>query len=255
MASSAVSSSTSRTWVRVTTRSSGPPCSPCAPPRRAAFASSFLDRPNPLGSDPQVIEGKNQEDAYRSFVGLEPLPIRHGLTLGEVVAWRAHAEGRPARAARGAHGEGPRPFRARARVGSTVRQCPLAQHALVRDGARLPGRLPARGDESLGRARHDPSVRDHGRPVVGWRAAREGVQRSRRVGGAGETGHLHTHVPQARETGVRWRADPRHRPARVSPRSGLRAAHRDGVPAGHESLPAFEPSATSSSTTFRRSIC
>jgi uncharacterized protein YbbC (DUF1343 family) len=66
---------------------------------RAAVARGIrvlvLDRPNPLGGDPQVIEGKNQEDAYRSFVGLEPIPIRHGLTLGELVAWRAHLEGMP----------------------------------------------------------------------------------------------------------------------------------------------------------------
>lgn len=48
-----------------------------------------LDRPNPLGADPQVMEGKLQDDGYLSFVGLEKLPIRHGLTLGEVVAWRA----------------------------------------------------------------------------------------------------------------------------------------------------------------------
>jgi uncharacterized protein YbbC (DUF1343 family) len=54
-----------------------------------------LDRPNPLGGDPQVIEGKNQEDEYRSFVGLEAVPIRHGLTLGEIVAWRAHVEDVP----------------------------------------------------------------------------------------------------------------------------------------------------------------
>jgi len=54
-----------------------------------------LDRPNPLGGDPQVIEGKNQGETYRSFVGLEPVPIRHGLTLGEVVAWRAQVEGVP----------------------------------------------------------------------------------------------------------------------------------------------------------------
>jgi len=51
-----------------------------------------LDRPNPIGGDPQLIEGKNQEPEYRSFVGLEPIPIRHGLTLGEIVAWRGHVE-------------------------------------------------------------------------------------------------------------------------------------------------------------------
>jgi uncharacterized protein YbbC (DUF1343 family) len=54
-----------------------------------------LDRPNPLGCDPHALEGKNQEDTYRSFVGLEPVPIRHNLTLGEIVAWRAHVEGVP----------------------------------------------------------------------------------------------------------------------------------------------------------------
>lgn len=50
-----------------------------------------LDRPNPIGSD--VIEGKLQEDGFLSFVGLEKLPVRHGLSLGEVVAWRASVEG------------------------------------------------------------------------------------------------------------------------------------------------------------------
>ncbi len=52
-----------------------------------------LDRPNPLGADPRTIEGKAQDPAFRSFVGLEPIPVRHGLTLGEVVAWRSYVEG------------------------------------------------------------------------------------------------------------------------------------------------------------------
>ena len=53
-----------------------------------------LDRPNPLGGE--VLEGRLVEPDFRSFVGLEPLPVRHGLTPGEVVAWRAEAEGLPA---------------------------------------------------------------------------------------------------------------------------------------------------------------
>jgi uncharacterized protein YbbC (DUF1343 family) len=52
-----------------------------------------LDRPNPLGGDPARIEGRRQAPEYRSFVGLEPLPVRHSLTLGEIVAWRAESEG------------------------------------------------------------------------------------------------------------------------------------------------------------------
>jgi uncharacterized protein YbbC (DUF1343 family) len=54
-----------------------------------------LDRPNPIGADPRMTEGKAQAQGFCSFVGLEPIPIRHGLTLGEVVGWRAHVEGAP----------------------------------------------------------------------------------------------------------------------------------------------------------------
>ncbi len=54
-----------------------------------------LDRPNPIGGDSARIEGRRQRREYCSFVGLEPLPIRHALTLGEIVAWRAEAENVP----------------------------------------------------------------------------------------------------------------------------------------------------------------
>lgn len=41
-----------------------------------------LDRPNPLGGD--LIEGNLVRDNLRSFVGLYPIPMRHGLTFGEL---------------------------------------------------------------------------------------------------------------------------------------------------------------------------
>lgn len=50
-----------------------------------------LDRPNPLGG--VEVEGRLQERGLLSFVGLERVPIRHSLTLGEIVSWRAHVEG------------------------------------------------------------------------------------------------------------------------------------------------------------------
>jgi len=50
-----------------------------------------LDRPNPIGGT--MIEGALQRSDHRSFVGLERIPIRHGLTLGEIVRWRAKVEG------------------------------------------------------------------------------------------------------------------------------------------------------------------
>ncbi len=41
-----------------------------------------LDRPNPIGGE--IVEGNILEEGYRSFVGLYPLPMRHGLTFGEL---------------------------------------------------------------------------------------------------------------------------------------------------------------------------
>jgi uncharacterized protein YbbC (DUF1343 family) len=41
-----------------------------------------LDRPNPLGG--VVVEGPLLDDDLRSFVGYHSLPIRHGLTVGEL---------------------------------------------------------------------------------------------------------------------------------------------------------------------------
>lgn len=41
-----------------------------------------LDRPNPLGG--VAVEGPVLDPAFSSFVGLYPIPVRHGLTLGEL---------------------------------------------------------------------------------------------------------------------------------------------------------------------------
>jgi uncharacterized protein YbbC (DUF1343 family) len=62
---------------------------------RAGVRMLVLDRPNPLGGDIDRIEGRRQSRPFCSFVGLEPVPVRHSLTLGEIVAWRAEVEGMP----------------------------------------------------------------------------------------------------------------------------------------------------------------
>ncbi|UFJ39530.1 DUF1343 domain-containing protein [Brevibacillus humidisoli] len=41
-----------------------------------------LDRPNPIGG--QIVEGPVLEPEYQSFVGIFPIPIRHGMTVGEL---------------------------------------------------------------------------------------------------------------------------------------------------------------------------
>ncbi len=41
-----------------------------------------LDRPNPLGGE--KLEGPLVKEGFESFVGALPIPIRHGLTIGEI---------------------------------------------------------------------------------------------------------------------------------------------------------------------------
>jgi uncharacterized protein YbbC (DUF1343 family) len=43
-----------------------------------------LDRPNPAG---RPVEGLTLHDGWESFVGAGPMPMRHGLTLGEMGHW------------------------------------------------------------------------------------------------------------------------------------------------------------------------
>ena len=50
-----------------------------------------LDRPNPLGG--LRTEGTVLDTAYRSFVGLAPIPMRHGLTSGELAPFFARWSG------------------------------------------------------------------------------------------------------------------------------------------------------------------
>lgn len=53
----------------------------CARTRKEIW---ILDRPNPAG---RPVEGQNLNMNFKSFVGAAPLPMRHGLTLGEAALW------------------------------------------------------------------------------------------------------------------------------------------------------------------------
>jgi uncharacterized protein YbbC (DUF1343 family) len=44
----------------------------------------ILDRPNPIG---RPVEGLTLRAGWESFVGAGPLPMRHGLTMGELAHW------------------------------------------------------------------------------------------------------------------------------------------------------------------------
>jgi uncharacterized protein YbbC (DUF1343 family) len=62
---------------------------------KAGVPVILLDRPNPLGGASARVEGATQLPGFCSFVGLEPIPIRHGLTMGEIVARFAARDGLP----------------------------------------------------------------------------------------------------------------------------------------------------------------
>ena len=48
----------------------------------ASVAVVVTDRPNPLGGE--ILEGPILERGFESFVGRLPVPVRHGMTLGEL---------------------------------------------------------------------------------------------------------------------------------------------------------------------------
>lgn len=59
--------------------------------RRAGCEVLVLDRPNPLGGE--RVEGNVRRRGFESFVGAFPTPVRHGLTLGELVLLMARRGG------------------------------------------------------------------------------------------------------------------------------------------------------------------
>ncbi len=49
---------------------------------RAGLLTVILDRPNPLGGE--SVEGPTIQPGYESFVSVQPIATRHGLTMGEL---------------------------------------------------------------------------------------------------------------------------------------------------------------------------
>jgi uncharacterized protein YbbC (DUF1343 family) len=60
----------------------------CAREKKRVFV---LDRPNPLGG--RTVDGNVLDTEYRSFVGMHPLAVQHGMTIGELaLMFRAELE-------------------------------------------------------------------------------------------------------------------------------------------------------------------
>jgi len=52
---------------------------------KAGIPLIVLDRPNPING--VIIEGPILEERFRSFVGIAPIPVRYGLTVGELAKY------------------------------------------------------------------------------------------------------------------------------------------------------------------------
>jgi uncharacterized protein YbbC (DUF1343 family) len=145
---------------------------------RHSRAVWVLDRPNPIG---RPVEGLRLRDGWESFVGAGPLPMRHGLTLGELGAWFIERLNLDVEY-RVLEMEGWRPDAApgfgwplgEARLGQPQPEC-----ARTRDGALLPGHGDARRHHAFRRARHDPAAGGL------WRARPRSGQAPRRDAEAG----------------------------------------------------------------------
>ena len=66
-----------RTWTYVSTMALSMMAA-----KRKGIPFVVLDRPNPIGGE--IVEGALLDTAYRTFVGMYPIPARHGLTVGEL---------------------------------------------------------------------------------------------------------------------------------------------------------------------------
>ena len=75
-----------RTWTYVSTMALS---MKAAAAHRIPFV--VLDRPNPIGGE--IVEGALIAPGFTSFVGMYPIPARHGMTVGELAWYFNHAFG------------------------------------------------------------------------------------------------------------------------------------------------------------------
>lgn len=66
-----------RTWTYVSTMALSMQAA-----KRKGIPFVVFDRPNPIGGE--IVEGALLDPRFRSFVGMYPIPARHGLTVGEL---------------------------------------------------------------------------------------------------------------------------------------------------------------------------
>jgi uncharacterized protein YbbC (DUF1343 family) len=75
-----------RTWTYVSTMALAMQAA-----QRKGIPFVVLDRPNPIGGE--IVEGALLDPRFKSFVGMYPIPARHGMTVGELATLFNQAHG------------------------------------------------------------------------------------------------------------------------------------------------------------------
>ena len=117
----------------------------------------MLDRPNPIGG--RVVSGPVRDDEFASFIAYHALPVRHGMTVGEL-ALLYNAERKIGASLSVIRCRGWKRDDLYDRTGLGLDQS-VAQHAQPDRGVALSGRRAARGDEPRHRPGHRHALRAH----------------------------------------------------------------------------------------------
>ena len=153
-----------RTWTYVSTMALSMQAA-----ARKGIPFVVLDRPNPIGGE--IVEGALLDPAFKSFVGMYPIPARHGMTVGELATFFNKEFGIGVGADRCAHGElAPRAMvrRHRSSVAESLTESQIAGRL-----EQLSGHGLLRGDEPDGRPRDRASLRAGGRAMARCACDRE----------------------------------------------------------------------------------
>ncbi len=117
-----------------------------------------LDRPNPIGG--LAVSGPVRDQEFASFIAYHPLPVRHGMTVGEL-ALLYNTERKIGASVEVVKCRGWSTRRSLRSHRARLDQ-PLAQHAQPDRGAALPRRRPAGSDQPGDRPGHRYAVRAGG---------------------------------------------------------------------------------------------
>ena len=147
-----------RTWTYVSTMALSMQAA-----ARKGIPFVVLDRPNPIGGD--IVEGALLDPAFSSFIGMYPIPARHGMTVGELATLFNRQQGYRCGPDRRS-GAGVAPRAVVRPNGSAVGE-PVTQPPIAGGRGELPRHGLLRGHESLGGPRHRPALRTDWGAVAG----------------------------------------------------------------------------------------